>query len=137
MKRVVFLDFDGVLDRGAAPGDPQPVAHLNRITDASSAVLVVHSTWRHGRTQSALREILESWGVTGHLHAVCRSEDPSRAGVIQAWIDDHSSEIERFVILDDCRYLGHFVGHPAFIRTTFRVGLTAEHAQAAIEHLMK
>jgi hypothetical protein len=35
--KVVFLDFDGVLNRGFGPGEPELVAHLNTITDRTGA----------------------------------------------------------------------------------------------------
>lgn len=65
---VVFLDIDGVLSREDGPKTPDLVGRLNRITDMTGAVLVIHSTWRWLHSLSALTEYLRGWGVTGVVH---------------------------------------------------------------------
>jgi len=76
---VVFLDFDGVINRGAGRWVKHMVELLNRITDETGAVIVVHSTWRWGRTLAKIRHILtrpayhEGLPVKGLVQDVCPS----------------------------------------------------------------
>jgi len=155
-KRIVFLGIDGVLNTWPGPLAPELVERLNVITRATGAVIVVHSSRRY-------RESLSLWLKDGGVEAgavrastphvtwlgrggICvTSQDrdawcegmPSRADravAIQHWLNDHP-EVERFVILDDCDELGHFVGRPEFIRTNRHEGLTDAHVARAIEVL--
>lgn len=158
--KVVFLDFDGVLNKGHGPGVPALVKRLNTITDRTGAAIVVHSSWRWARSVETLREILVSWGVTGPVldkcpHPVMYRTEPGgmvvgvedwaafqgnvksnseRCIAIQRWLDDHT-DVEEYVILDDCPGLGYFVGKPPFIQTQMNVGLTEEHVSRALKHL--
>jgi len=43
-RKILFLDFDGVLNHGAGPFHPECVRELNRITDMTGAEIVVHSS---------------------------------------------------------------------------------------------
>lgn len=157
---VVFLDFDGVLNKGFGPGVPALVDRLNTITSRTGAVIVVHSSWRWARSVTELRAILVKWGVNGTVHDKCpcpinytRTEagvlvgdedwDSFRGDIestderciaIQRWLNDHS-EVKRYVILDDSGALGHFVGKPEFIQTRLTEGLTDAHVTRAIKHL--
>ena len=76
--RVVFLDFDGVLNshayqatlppevRGGVMGlDRAAVARLNKLVHAAEAEMVVSSTWRHSRTTRQLRDLLQEHGFVG------------------------------------------------------------------------
>ena len=158
--RVVFLDFDGVLNDGFGGGLPLLVDRLNRVTQQTGAVIVVHSSWRWGRSVEKLREILRSWGVTGSVCDKCpvpidykRTADglwvgnedwasfqrgivstDERCIAIQRWLDEHP-EVIKYVIFDDDHHLGHFVGTPEFIQTQVREGLTDDHVIRAIRHL--
>ena len=75
--KVVFLDFDGVLnskeffksprheESEAGALDPEAIARLNRLLAATGAVVVISSSWRHGYTVGALASMLESRGFVG------------------------------------------------------------------------
>lgn len=85
--KVIFLDFDGVLNHqdwfvrrrdevkqdeivAQYPFyeiDPESIKQLNRIVNETGAKIVVSSTWRHGRTVSELQEILERVGFIGEV----------------------------------------------------------------------
>ncbi len=158
---VIFLDFDGVLNRGYGAGDPDMVAILNRITEFTGAVIVVHSSWRWSRSVPELRAVLQGWGVTGTVLDKCPSPlntQPTFSGLyvdtadwlafkgavesnderciaIQTWLDDHRGQVKRYVIFDDSSALGHFVGKPEFIQTRMSDGLTTAHADRAIKLL--
>lgn len=68
--RIVFLDFDGVLNQGWGLPLPILVRRLNTLTRATSAKVVVHSSWRYGRTIDHLRTILEGWNVVAEVVGV-------------------------------------------------------------------
>ena len=111
--RIVFLDFDGVLNSlpwlGAGAGEgwqgagearalnPENIAHLNRIVSVTSARVVISSSWRHGRPLARLGEMLVERGFQGTAlgrtpdHVPCM--DPlskrmhgCRGDEIQAWL---------------------------------------------------
>jgi len=161
---IVFLDFDGVLNKGAGRWEKDLVTRLNRITDRTGAKIVVHSSWRWERSLEKIRKILTTyhWGVpvTGEILSLCPSAlfyktkagiyvsdgdydafrgdietKDERAIAIQRWLNEHPGQTKRFVILDDSPNLGHFVGTPEFIHTRQTVGLTDAHVDHAIKHL--
>lgn len=150
--RIVFLDFDGVLNRGSGPFEPELVKRLNKITNMASAKIVVHSSWRYGRTLDELREILTNAGVTGKVidaapvpASAVRGEsgiivldsedfarftrdmptrhDYERPAAIQRWLDDHQDVgPQDFVILDDCGFMAHLAAR--HVRTRQNLGLS-------------
>lgn len=86
MSKILFLDFDGVLNstewfqktRGnggirpvyptkaaheASMIDPDAVANLNRIIETTGCQVVISSTWRRGRTMGELLRLLVSRGL--------------------------------------------------------------------------
>jgi hypothetical protein len=83
--KVVFLDFDGVLNShlfmleerlqgrtGVVGLDPKAVAYVNDICAKTGAVVVVSSSWRYGRTLGQLKDALSEAGCT----AVVRDATP-------------------------------------------------------------
>jgi hypothetical protein len=160
---IIFLDFDGVINHGSGRWKSALTTRLNQITDQTGAQIVIHSTWRYGRTLERLQGLLASYhdgvGVTGDVLEACEhplwhrspggiwvnednwasykagyDTDDERAIAIQRWLD-RNPEVERYVIFDDCSALGHFVGTPEFMQTQMRVGLTDEHVEKAVLHL--
>ncbi len=127
--KVLFLDFDGVLnsekyllsceDCGMAI-DPTRMVLLRKIVDATSAGIVLSTSWREhwsknlaecDSTGVLINDIFNKFGMqildkTPELHARRETE-------IQCWLDKHP-EVKSFVVLDDrllsADYLnGHFV----------------------------
>jgi hypothetical protein len=112
--KVVFLDFDGVVNsretRKRYPDkytdiDPYHVQFLNKITDATGAVIVITSSWRFspdavdhlvgaGATAPIAGKIPDSTnrGRNGHYAT-------ARCGEIKTWMSENN--ITQFVILDD------------------------------------
>jgi hypothetical protein len=115
--RIVFLDFDGVLNQGydkkrGAPSGfdysvPSCVLALNALTRAVPAKIVVSSSWRIEHPIEELRGVLRKWGVEGEVIDVTPDlEDASgfpaaRIVEIRAFLDMCSEPIESFVVLDD------------------------------------
>lgn len=81
MKKIIFLDFDGVMDtayydhvlgsnglpqtdKWGAIFDPSCIASLRRIIDATGADIVVSSTWKDFMTYEA---ILQMWNLRDQL----------------------------------------------------------------------
>lgn len=156
----IFLDLDGVLNRGSGPGDPILVDRLNIILERTGAAIIVHSSRRWGKTVTDLTRLLRSWGVKKDAHDACPSPmyyktaggiyvtdgdfDKFRGSIlskderciaIQKWLDEHPGQVTRFVILDDSPALGHFVHTPEYIQTETSRGLTREQMEQAIRHL--
>jgi hypothetical protein len=160
--RFIFLDIDGVLNRGhdSTKGGfqwsaPECIAALNKITDTTGAHIVVSSAWRHSHTLNGLRKVLSEWGVTGsivdvtpaHLMGPFDEEEGRnlmvpRTEEIDWWLRKEPGEVTDFVILDDNDpQIGVDFDHPMphlephFILTDTRVGLTDELADRAIQIL--
>jgi hypothetical protein len=130
---------DGLLH---VPVDPVCVARFNRLVRESRAKVVISSSWRlHARWQdlgpALLREgvVAEIIGQTPCLanEASWLEEWRTRAGAplayerlergmeIAEWLVDHRSEVEEFVILDDCSDMWKL--KPWFVHTDGSVGL--------------
>jgi hypothetical protein len=149
MMKIIFLDIDGVLITGHSLSlngkvrfdtpDPECVARLNKVTDATGAKLVLSSSWRIGRTLLECRELLTGWGVTAPL--IARTQSPSFAmnrGVeIQAFLDEYTKhrDVSSFVIIDDDRDMGSKL-MPHLLQCEFRTGLTDAIAAECIVRLV-
>lgn len=96
MDKIVFLDFDGVLnteyyqgwlcyrgkpwkDEYGAIFDPVAVAQLKRIIDATNADIVIESSWK----QLGLTAMLELWDVR---HLPGRVIDITPSSVSDSWL---------------------------------------------------
>ncbi len=154
MRRILFLDFDGVLnntnffERAAAARkalpldapysasedfDPENMAQLadlgRRVPDLE---VVVSSSWRKGRNLSELRDYLQPAfararviGVTPGLVSRMRHEE------ITAWLVTNAFGDFRFIALDDDTYDMNPLGEN-FIHVHRAHGLTAEHVDRVV-----
>ena len=144
--KVVFLDFDGVLNHYGflkqQPHrmdrlDPTAVARLNAILARSGAKVVISSSWRIHHSLEELRQRLLEVGFAGEV--IGRTPDISweeygdpfrgRAVEIQSWIDRQRQPLESFVVLDDL-YLEELAQF--LVKTEFEAGLGEEHVEAAL-----
>lgn len=140
-ERIIFLDFDGVLNNYAAvfvalaEGRAQAidracVARLNRLVEASDADVVVSSSWRELHSLEELRAILEAHGFRGQVIDVTPSySGEPRGHEIEAWLAHHAPEA-RFVILDDNADMAEL--SPFLVQTSLDLGLQDEHVAAAL-----
>lgn len=146
--KLIFLDFDGVLNdpatwgkfmftstgglKGAAAIDIDKVERVNQIIAATGAFVVISSMWRIDRTVNELKQLLESRGFKGTLFgATPCNHDTWRCNEISEYLDG-VSHVDAYVILDDdprANILDHFVN------TDSTVGLTDADVQKAIEIL--
>jgi hypothetical protein len=146
--KVLFLDFDGVLNSGAfievrgyrpETLDAAAVARLNGVLARTRARVVVSSTWRLGYTLGELRDILvrhgfegEVIGVTPHLGraAVFPLQRTPRGMEIQAWLDAQPEPPEAIAIVDDDEDMAHLDAR--LVRTDFETGLLDEHVERRV-----
>jgi hypothetical protein len=147
--RIVFLDFDGVLnsralvERAAAPHvpgldliDEDAVARLERLCVDGGAGVVVSSTWRLTFDCSTLEEMLRAKGLVTTAILDMTPVIPHKRGrgsEIQLWLDtaQHARgwSIEGMVILDDEADMLHLT--PWLVQSSFETGLTDEHLALA------
>ena len=156
--KVLFLDFDGVLNheaylddllrrlgehhgQDALMLDTAAIERLNRIVELSGCEVVISSSWRHAHRRVALLRLLRSRGFEGEIAGVtpttARKEGgrflgSSRGAEIQVWLDEHPA-IESFAILDDNDDMEHL--SPRLIQTTFTHGLREEHVELVVAML--
>lgn len=121
--KVIFLDFDGVITtlKSKYKLDPDKMALIGRILDATDAKIVISSSWRRFSLEETIKDITDTSrfnvgdnpfpypdaviGVTERMYSFCypnndRHFDLPRGVEIQHYIDTHK-EIEQYVILDD------------------------------------
>lgn len=161
MTKVLFLDFDGVLNSRlffqtrkledawseVEDIDRSAVERLNAIIAATGAYVVVSSSWRHGRTTEQLAGLLQARGFRGvvidkirdwhtphsrRLRLVPMERPEQRGDQIKDWLDEHP-HVERYAILDDDTDMDAVREH--HIKTDFHTGLQLEHVERAIEML--
>lgn len=119
MKKIVFLDVDGVLNNWAWLGrmegvegafgdptnhfDPACVALLNEIIDVTGAGIILSTSWRHIHPADELVGILRSVGVRGAIlgETPTGGHYDSRYREILGWLELNLYK-DLYVILDDC-----------------------------------
>ncbi len=121
MSKIIFLDFDGVLNsqlwyvrtkgsRGRDDLDPQAIEFLNNLIEKTGAEVVVTSTWRLNRTAEELQDILNRNGFKGTVIDKTESfgRPCLRGNEIHQWMLDnvqkigcYYSDYKQYVIIDD------------------------------------
>ena len=140
MRRVIFLDIDGVLApirRWDRYGDLDRacIEVLNEIVARGGADVVVSSTWRYGKTPAELQEILQAEGFAGSVVDTTPIGTPgaSRGDEISAWLAAH--DVGGYVIIDDHVDVGPL--RPRLIQTHPGHGLQADDAARALATLLR
>lgn len=152
-KPIIFLDVDGVLNHrgvflpriGPDPLCPEAVRRFIALVKATSAKVVLSSTWRLGGRQTKHYRKLRTAGVLDTIHKDWRTVDlpchvesgliisgaegARRGREIAEWLNRHP-EIKDFVILDDdSDMLPEQMDR--FVQTSFDTGLLDYHCQRA------
>ena len=155
--KVIFLDFDGVLNSAASFGyeerfrDRNPEMSIgpvnetlcNVCTSNFQAILdhfpevkvVISSTWRTLFTLEWLQNKLASYGIDSS-HIIDRtpgSDFGYRGDEIQQWLDAHP-EVKTYIVIDD-NEIGGPITKDRIVKTSWNVGLTLPHVLEAIEKL--
>ena len=153
--RVIFLDFDGVLntERYLRERDPRTqsildeakLTLLRRIVEETGAMIVLSTSWRRHWDPDSVRwdatwkpcgEALRNHGLTVYDRTP-DYEDHSgnnRDREVRDWLTAHKGEVESFVILDDVR-MGWEELSERLVNTNPYRGLTEEMANEAVQHL--
>jgi hypothetical protein len=122
LKKVIFLDFDGVLntmyyqwflqssgkayiDEYGSCFDPNAVEQLKRIIDKTGADIVVESTWKY-LGLDAMNKLWQIRNLPGKIIDITPdipTTPPCKGIEIKQWIIDNVSTNEklRYIILDD------------------------------------
>ena len=141
--RVLFLDFDGVLNTGASRHrngldhlDPNKVALVDALCRDTGAAIVISSDWRtqdglDGAT-GFLRDAGLQTAVAGGTPAFPEKDGlwgggDHRAEEIVGWLDKHS-EVTEFAVVDDLRVRHPRIGYRAVL-TSDRDGLLTKHVR--------
>lgn len=153
MKKVLFLDFDGVLNSHAwiktdrrndplAPDrglDPAAVALVSEICERTGALVVISSTWRLFNEDCA--ELLKRRGFTGEVVGMTPDLNTrtralwtsvERGVEIQAWLDANGGA-DVIAILDDDADMAHL--GPRLVQTGFARGLERHHVELVVAML--
>lgn len=152
--KVLFLDFDGVLNnqqaflrdrpRGLRYFAPENVAVFRRMMKKLPDVkIVVSSSWRINCTIPQFKQMFEAIGVKneiiGTTPAGLPNQDvdegkiitayPRRGHEIAAWLADNP-KCKKFVILDDNSDMEHLIDK--LVQTRWASGLLQEHADEVV-----
>ena len=151
MNKIIFLDFDGVLntehyqgllqyqgkpwqDEYGAFFDPKAVKQLKRIIDATDADIVVESSWKY-LGLDAMKELWEVRNLPGTIIDIPPSLLGKNKGVeIASWLSKYAKQDLRYVIIDD-EFVILDSQLPHFILTNPYEGITEEQANRAISML--
>ena len=140
MRRVIFLDIDGVLapirqwDR-YGDVDPACVQVLNEIVARGAADVVVSSTWRYSKTVAELQQMLEAHGFIGSIIDKTPTGEAglNRGEEIAAWLAEHTAG--GYVIIDDHVDMGELRSH--LVQTHPAHGLRPADVPRAVAVLMR
>lgn len=152
MRRIIFLDFDGVLnteyyqgllqfqgkqwqDQYGAFFDPRAVRQLKRVIDTTGADIVVESSWKYLGLE-AMQELWRVRNLPGRVIDITPSltGNASKGEGISAWLSEYVTPDTRYVIIDD-EYVVLDSQIPYFIWTNPYEGLTEDQANRAISIL--
>lgn len=153
MNKILFLDFDGVLntehyqgllqyqgkpwqDEYGAFFDPKAVKQLKRIIDATDADIVVESSWKY-LGLDAMKELWKVRNLPGTIIDITPSLLGKNKGVeIASWLSKYAKQDIRYVIIDD-EYVILDSQLPHFILSNPYEGITEEQANRVISMLNK
>ena len=145
MKKIIFLDIDGVLvtDRGqksqlatngtlrdehGALFDPLSVESLRQIIDSTDAEIVVTSTWKMEMGLEGIRQMWFDRDLPGKVVGVTPDIDPIHRGdEIAAWLDTCGEDC-RYAIIDDTPFTDFFreEQHKYLFKVDERIGIDEE-----------
>ena len=163
--KIIFLDFDGVLnteyhqrllqyegkpwqDKHGAFFDPEAVAQLQRIEDATHADIVIESSWKYLGLE-AIQKMWKDRQLPGQVidvtpsatsESALLSDDFStstlhcKGAEIALWLCYHATQDTQYVIIDD-EYVILDSQQPYFILTNPYDGITENLATRAINIL--
>lgn len=162
--KLLFLDFDGVLNsdvymkskayQDEVAGlsdweviqqahhthlDPDALALIAKIVDATGAVVIASTTWRLRYSNDEMNLMLSNRGakfrISGSTPAI-RMFGSDRGAEIKRYMENSLDEPESFVIIDDIDFFIHYKDlYPHFIQTDSKYGIRQSDVERAIKIL--
>lgn len=158
--KVIFLDFDGVLNsaasfvmekriRKAKPQTSRKLPPINQtlchvctsnfqmiLEEVPSAKIVISSTWRELFDMEWLKKKLAEYGIdSSRVIDKTPASFRDRGYEIKQWLEEHP-EVTSFVILDD-NYIGAGYTDKEIVATNWDSGLLLPHVYKAMQILGK
>jgi hypothetical protein len=136
--KIIFLDFDGVLNSDESIQNlgtkyqfsKSSIAALNELLKETNTRFVVTSTWREGWTLKENAEFLERDGlVPGRVVGKTPSLGRERGLEIDAWLRCAPFAVVSFVILDDRDDMA--MHRNRLVQTDAKIGLTINEVERA------
>ena len=142
--RIVFLDFDGVLNSEQSIQEfgtryrfaDSSVAALNEVLQKTEARVVITSSWREALSLHEIIKYLERDGVLAR-RVVGKTQflEKERGLEIDGWLCSVPYSLSSYVIFDDRDDMA--MHHERLVQVNPQVGLSMAQAQRAIEVLAK
>lgn len=136
---IVFLDIDGVLNRGGSHGEegalnPAMVSVFLKMLGRCKAEVVLSSSWKNNAYSRGIIwvHVCPFIDVTPTFHVEGKDHTQLRGAEIDEWLKAHPG-VNRYAIIDDT---GEILDSqmPNFFKTRSDIGLTQEIADAVIKH---
>jgi len=140
--KVIFLDFDGVLNKFTDPESllylsKECVENLNSLVERSGSKIVITSQWRTLYPMVDLRQILINAGLKYPRCIIGATPDllgeprvTSRGEEIDKWLKKTEKDIDSFVIIDDEDDMKPFMDR--LVQTNYDNGLTKDDIERAV-----
>lgn len=155
MSKILFLDFDGVLNsaewlkknydvirsqssmlhRDSAEIDPVALVRVRSIVTQTGCDVVVSSSWRILHALDELQDVLMEVDKTGlfllDVTPDIRTQRRIRGDEIHKWLLEHPG-VTKYACLDDD---SDFYAHQNLVQTSWEVGIQDEHVTRCVEIL--
>ena len=152
MKKIIFLDFDGVMDtayydsvlskeglattdRFGVLFDPDCVSNLRMIIEKTGADIVVTSTWKDFMSYQEIMDMWQERNLPGFVTDVTSTVSNHRGNEIDAWLKECRDNCLYAIIddLDGSNFNLHQIEH-LFVVNPY-CGLDEDTTTRVIEHL--